>query len=282
MIIEIAPQFHASAIRLPQQWEWDIMRRYADTAVKSRLVGTDKNPVNTDQALFIILKGYELGITPLQSLAEIHLINGKPALSVQLMIGLANRSGMLSTLDMPNAREAFAAKEATVTGIRRDRLDSPVTMTFTMDDAKAAGLMGNPTWGKYPGQMLVNRAMSMVLRRLIPEALSGMYLAEELEDTGREPWIEDPQLSDSPQAPQLPSPQKPEWGDALRQLLTVRVGTQNVTRAISHVWNLFKAKVIPFDAPIDDVLNEALSIFTSDELLEDDIAIAYFEAQGKR
>lgn len=207
-------QFHTSAIRLPQEWEWDIMRRYAETAVKSKLVGTDKNPVTVDQALFLILKGYELGITPLQSLAEIHLISGKPGLSVQLMIGLANRSGMISTLDMPDATEAYSAKKATVTGIRRDRPDSPVTMTFSMDDAKAAGLLGNPTWGKYPGQMLVNRAMSMVLRRLIPEALSGMYLAEELEGIEREPWS---QADETKQLPSNANNGAPQWWPILKE-----------------------------------------------------------------
>ena len=177
-----------TTIRLPQQWEWDIMRRYAETAVKSKLIGTEKNPVTVDQALFLILKGYELGITPLQSLAEIHLINGKPGLSVQLMMALANRSNMVAQLDMPDANEAYAAKKATVTGTRKDRPQSPVSMTFSMDDAKAAGLLGNPIWSKYPGQMLVNRAMSMVLRRLIPEALNGMYLAEELGEAAEEQY----------------------------------------------------------------------------------------------
>ena len=170
----------SSPIRLPQQWEWDIMQRYADAAVKSGMVaGTTR----ADQALFVILKGYELGITPIEALSNIHLIKGKPGLSVQLMISLANRSGMLTRLDMPDASKAWADKRAVVTACRKDRPDSPVSMTFSMDDAASAGLLSNPTWKQYPGQMLVNRAMSMVLRRIIPEALSGMYLAEELENS---------------------------------------------------------------------------------------------------
>jgi hypothetical protein len=167
-----------AAIRLPQEWEWSMMERYANAAVKSGLVTGNMRP---DQALFIILKGYELNITPIQALSDIHLINGKPGLSVQLMISLANRSGMLTHLEMPDADEAFKSGKATVSATRKDRPESPISMTFTIADAEKAGLMRNPTWKSYPGQMLVNRAVSMVLRRIIPEALSGMYLDEELE-----------------------------------------------------------------------------------------------------
>jgi hypothetical protein len=188
------PQLQPSPIRLPQQWEWQIMQEYANAAVKSGLVGSS---MTKEQAFFVILKGYELGITPMQALAEIHLIKGKPGLSVQLMIGLANRSGMLSAFDIPDAAQALKEKKATVCAIRRDRPDSPVSMTFTMEDAQAAGLLSNPTWKQYPGQMLINRAVSMLLRRVIPEALSGMYLAEELENS----------TFDAPAAPALSAPQ---------------------------------------------------------------------------
>jgi hypothetical protein len=196
-----------SPIRLPQQWEWDIMQRYAEAAVKSGMVNGTTRP---DQALFVILKGYELGITPIEALSNIHLIKGKPGLSVQLMISLANRSGMLTRLDIPDASDAARDKKATVTAVRRDRPDSPVTMTFSMEDAQAAGLLSNPTWKQYPGQMLVNRAISMLLRRIIPEALSGMYLIEELEASSfDEPPA--PHVASTP-APQLPAPD-PHWSD---------------------------------------------------------------------
>ena len=203
---DMTPQhIQPSPIRLPQQWEWTIMQEYAKTAVSSGLVGSS---MTKDQAFFVILKGYELGITPMQALAEIHLIKGKPGLSVQLMIGLANRSGMLSHFDMPDASEALKAKKATVTATRRDRPESPICMTFSIEDAQSAGLLSNPTWKQYPGQMLVNRAVSMLLRRIIPEALSGMYLSEELENITDE--RSQPLLSDGLNLPpQKPAPAKP-------------------------------------------------------------------------
>lgn len=247
-------QFHTSAIRLPQEWEWDIMRRYAETAVKSKLVGTEKNPVTAEQALFLILKGYELGITPLQSLAEIHLINGKPGLSVQLMIGLANRSGMLLHLDMPDATDAYAAKKATVTGVRRDRPDSPVSMTFSMDDAKAANLLGNPIWQRYPGQMLVNRAMSMVLRRLIPEALSGMYLAEELENTADNTPSTMPQEAQ----PQLPaSSQQSNAQNAAKREITAQTPTQAAPLNGAPTW--WKPLITSLGAHLDNATFKAFA-----------------------
>jgi hypothetical protein len=187
-----------AAIRLPQEWEFGAMERLANYAAQSGL--TSLKPA---QAIFIILKGYELNISPMQALADIHLVNGKPGLSVQLMISLANRSGMLSHFDIPDADEANKTGRATVSATRKDRPDSPITMTFTVDDAKKAGLWDKTgPWKQYPGQMLVNRAVSMLLRRIIPEALSGMYLAEELENTEHN----EPSITISETLRELPAP----------------------------------------------------------------------------
>lgn len=199
-----------AAIRLPQEWEFNAMERLATYAAQSGLVSNLKPA----QVIFIILKGYELNITPMQALADIHLVNGKPGLSVQLMISLANRSGMLSHFDIPDADEAFKAGKATVSATRKDRPDSPISMTFTMEDAKKAGLSGKTgPWTQYPGQMLVNRAVSMVLRRIIPEALSGMYLTEELENTDHVA----PNITISEGLRELPptKPQPPVWWGVL-------------------------------------------------------------------
>lgn len=194
------------AIRLPQEWEFGAMERLANYAAQSGL--TSLKPA---QAIFIILKGYELNISPLQALADIHLVNGKPGLSVQLMISLANRSGMLSHFDIPDADEANKTGRATVSATRKDRPDSPITMTFTVEDAKKAGLWDKSgPWKQYPGQMLVNRAVSMLLRRIIPEALSGMYLVEELENTDHS----EPSVTISETLNALPAPKaEPHWSE---------------------------------------------------------------------
>ena len=60
------------------------------------------------------------------------------------------------------------------------------TETFTIDDAKKAGLLGNQTWAKYPQHMVYWRALAGGARKHCPDAIAGSfkYLAEELDDKG--------------------------------------------------------------------------------------------------
>lgn len=55
-------------------------------------------------------------------------------------------------------------------------------VTWTIQDAKRAGLLGNPTWQKYPRQMLRNRVTAEGIRSTYPGVLSGCYTPEEIAD----------------------------------------------------------------------------------------------------
>ena len=66
------------------------IRETAITLAKSTLCPPHfKKP---EDALFAILKGAELGLPPVYSLSNISVINGKPSLGTDLMVGLAKRS----------------------------------------------------------------------------------------------------------------------------------------------------------------------------------------------
>ena len=258
-------------IRLPQENEWVMMERYARAAVQSGLV---QNGMKPDQAFFIILKGYELNITPIQALSDIHLINGKPGLSVQLMISLANRSGMLSHLDIPDAFEAFNTGKATVTAVRHDRPNSPISMTFTREDAEKAGLIkrNGAVWNAYMGQMLVNRAVSMVLRRIIPEALSGMYLAEELRDEMTNPQ---PSITVETIKQDALSVRNVNW-EYIKSRFAESMNADNCARAIDSMRWMYKAGQFNADMNEDEIFNAVVTgTFGDGELLEDDDAKAF-------
>jgi hypothetical protein len=51
-----------------------------------------------------------------------------------------------------------------------------------MQDATRAGLTGNPTWKKFPRQMLKARCISEAVRGIFPGVLSGLYAPEEVSD----------------------------------------------------------------------------------------------------
>ncbi len=59
-----------------------------------------------------------------------------------------------------------------------------MTLDWTMERAKAAGLTGKDNWRNYPRQMLKARCISEGVRAVFPGACSGIYSVEEVQDMG--------------------------------------------------------------------------------------------------
>jgi hypothetical protein len=128
-----------------------------------------------------ILTGREVGIGPMQSLAKIHVIDGRPAMSSELMRSLVMAAGHEITYP------TLSDDKVTAKG-KRAGSDQWTEVTWTMKDAQRIGVAGRDTWKKYPRQMLSARATSELCRLLFPDALGGIsYTVEELDDeTGTE------------------------------------------------------------------------------------------------
>jgi hypothetical protein len=122
--------------------------------------------------LACILTGEELGLGPMQSLRMVHVIEGKPSASAELMRALVNRAG--------HRVDVVEAKQDTVTlsGQRKDT-GARASVTWTLADAKRAGIDKNPAWGKYPRSMLLARATSELCRMLFADVIGGLYTPEE-------------------------------------------------------------------------------------------------------
>lgn len=123
-----------------------------------------------------ILAGSEIGIGPMASLNQIHVIDGRPALSAELARALVLAHGHhIRYREMTTTR-------CVVEGRRRGE-DDWATVVWTMDDAKAANLNGRTNWRRYPRRMLAARATSELCRLLFADTLTGMaWSVEELED----------------------------------------------------------------------------------------------------
>src|SRR4051812_30875745 len=65
---------------------WEVMRQQATALVASRLL--PRSVDTPEKAIAIIQTGRELGIGPMQALRAIHVIEGKPTMSAELMAGL--------------------------------------------------------------------------------------------------------------------------------------------------------------------------------------------------
>lgn len=160
---------------------------YAEIAVLARtfaMSGYFQDAQDAAKAVTKIIYGRELGLSPIVSMSSIHIIEGKPAMSSNLMAALIKRSGKYDYRVLRSDNEAcvLAFKEKTVKG-----WEEVGESSFTIDDAKRAGVAARGVWVKYAKAMLFARAISQGLRTYCPDAsLAPLYVPEELGATVNE------------------------------------------------------------------------------------------------
>lgn len=150
-------------------------QQYAELLAQASLLPKQyqRNPANVLLAMEL---GQSLSIPPIQAINEVHVIEGKPSASANLIGGLVRRAGHVLRI-----RVDRDAMQATAQIIRNDDPDYTFEVTWTMDDAKRAGSTGKDNWKKYPIAMLKARAITEVAREACPEALMGIaYTPDEL------------------------------------------------------------------------------------------------------
>lgn len=132
------------------------------------------------KVMAVLQMSHELGIAPMVGCNNISVINGKPTLGSDLMIGLAK-----GRADYRGMETDQVNGERCRVVIRRafgDVIEESVG-EFSMDDAKRAGLLGKSgPWQQYPDIMLYHRAVAIAVRKAYPDVLAGIYTPEEMRD----------------------------------------------------------------------------------------------------
>jgi hypothetical protein len=166
-----AARIQPNALLMAQE-HWNRLERLASRAFQS---GVLPHTVKSEAAAFTIaLKGIALGLDPLYAMEHISIINGKATIDGQAMLALIYGNGSVEVI-FPPAKEP--ANECSVTMKRKG---AELTVTWTIERAKKAGLLTNPAWQKYPDQMLRWRAISECARVIAPDVIGGLYLHEEM------------------------------------------------------------------------------------------------------
>lgn len=124
---------------------------------------------------------HSLGIPIVQGLQGIAVINGKPSLYGDALLAVCMGSGQMA--DIEETVTGSADNLTATCKVTRRGKPTPVVSTFSMADARAAGLLGKPgPWQQYTSRMLKMRARAFALRDAFPDVLSGIASAEEMQD----------------------------------------------------------------------------------------------------
>lgn len=163
----------AVSIGMPTPQEFQMLQVIAKNAQDSGLYAG----VGQQSKIFmVLLAARELGVSPMLALnGGIWNISGKIEISARLMNGLIRRAGHSIKIIISND------EICTLLGVRGDNGDK-FECSFSMADASKAGLSGGNVWKKYPADMLYNRCMSRLARRLFSDVIGNCYVEGEIRE----------------------------------------------------------------------------------------------------
>jgi len=151
--------------------------KMAEILIKSRLL-----PQSVDtpaKAMVILQMGHELGLQPMMAFNGIYVVNNRPAFTEHLM-------GSLVRQHPEYAGMRVDSEEDSVTVTVKRKLQGGETeefaSTFSLDDARTAGLLDKDNWKRYPKRMLKARASNYAMRDAFPDVLGGMISVDEAQE----------------------------------------------------------------------------------------------------
>lgn len=142
----------------------------AEATAKSKLFGIQ----TAEQALALGLLCQAEGRHPAEAARDYHIIGGKPSLKSEAMLARFQQAG--------GKVEWHEYTHESVSGTFSHPQGGSLKVSWTMQDAARAGLTSNPTWKKFPRQMLKARCISEAVRGIFPGVLSGLYTPEEVQE----------------------------------------------------------------------------------------------------
>lgn len=123
-----------------------------------------------------ILYGAELGLNPIQSLQQIFVVQGKPAIYARTAVALVKTAAgiVVQTVETSDERVTVTATDP--------RTGQVETSTWDIARAEKAKYTGNSKYQTDPQAMLYAKAAMEVCRKIAPDVLLGIpYSREELE-----------------------------------------------------------------------------------------------------
>lgn len=171
---------------------WQTMKVAAETFIRSGAMPASIK--NAPQLMMVMQAGYEAGLQPIEAINSFYFVNGKLSMYGEMAISQVVRAG--HKVEFPDC-------DATTATCKITRGDDGRTMktTFTMKQAQDRkldqGREGKKMpWVMHPENMLKFKAFHMTAKFIVPDALHGVPLKEELEET-------EPEKTEPAEAPKV-------------------------------------------------------------------------------
>lgn len=135
--------------------------------------------------LVVLLTGREFGLQPMQAMRSLHVVDGKPVMAADLMVGLClGRREVCEYFTLVESSAEKATYKTKRVGTQE------VVLTWTWKQAEKAGVTGKDNWRKYPESMLRARCASALARAVYPDLMAGTYDPDELDVSAAPPIAE--------------------------------------------------------------------------------------------
>jgi hypothetical protein len=150
----------------------EYLKLMAQMVASSSMIGGGS--INTEgDAFLVMMKGIELGMSPLYAVDAIHIIKGKPSISAKGMLAMIYRSDKLESIDIDSKPSSCV--------ITVKRSDQPKEQVIRWDVQRAAQMgLNSGNWKTQPQTMLKWRAVSDMARSVFPDVIGGLYTTEEI------------------------------------------------------------------------------------------------------
>lgn len=176
----------------------DEMLTFSASIAKSGLSPLKK----AEDVMSAILMGKELGLGTMTAISNIYPINGKASLGVHVINALLLKAGITYKITedyapvigvkdkgLPTETKAVIDYRTTILFNRLVKRENgsfkemEVSISYSLSEARAAGLLAKDNWKNHPKTMTRNRALAIGGRMIAGDILLGCYETSELLDS---------------------------------------------------------------------------------------------------
>lgn len=146
--------------------------------VENNKLNKEVSESSLNKAMAIVEYGQSIGMTAIQSVSNLALINGKMCAWGDGLLSIILAQGLIEDIQETFDKETNTA----YCTIKRKGMLSAQTREFSFDDAKTAGIFDKGVWKQYPKRMAQMRARGFALRDIFADRLNGIISREEAMD----------------------------------------------------------------------------------------------------